>query len=1198
MPLRLKSLELQGYKTFASRTLFEFAERVTAIVGPNGSGKSNIADAVRWVLGETSLSLLRARRTEDMIFSGSEQRPRAGMAAVTITFDNSEGWLPIDFTEVTISRRAFRDGRNEYYLNGQRVRRRDVQELLAAAGLAEQSYTIIGQGLVDAALSLKAAERRTLFEEAAGIQLYRARREEALRRLETTRRNLERVQDILAELEPRLRSLERQAQRARDYEQVRADLQRLLREWYGYQWYRAQEELIEARQAWQQQESALIAARERDAELETRTTALQDRIRTWREALNVAHRDLADLHRRRERVYRDLAVADERRRALEEQQAQTRTELARQEAEVQLLEERLAAAEARVSQCTTEREEAARELEQAQAALRERRQAHAEVERTLDDLRRRLGALRGKQEHLHARLTALTQQQEHQQRELESARQALAQAEETARRARRTLNERQQTLEAARKAEAQAAAALEEARAALRERESAARAAEESHTRLQGELARLQARLDVLHQAEQALEGYASGARTLLQAVREGHLPGGQALGSALQVPPELETAIAAALGALVDGVVLPDKPAVEQALTLLERHPGRAALVPQDSQPLPSTPTPPADPDCLGLASRLVETEPALRPLVERLLGQVLVVRDRRAAARLHSQAPDMRLVTLAGEVFEPHGVVLVGQGSAGGVIRRARERRELQTRIASLTQRLTAARQTLESARHDLQTQRAVLEQAEQAQEQARTLTSQAQQAYQQAAAALEHARQQVAWHQEQIARHEQTLADVAQQAAHLSTARQNAAQSLTEIQEAIREARHRLATLPLEEFQTAVGHWETRLAVADQALRDAQARLEEVRQAAQTAKKRLTALQTRLEAQQQALAQHEQHKAELHRQENTLAEQIAALEARIRPQEESLAADEAALQALQQEAAQVREHLHRVERQHAQVQLIFARRQEALETLRERIEDDFGLVAFEYADSVEGPTPLPLEGVVEHLPRVTHISPDLEAMLKRKRAQLRRMGAINPEAQQEYEEVRQRHAFLTSQMADLREAEADIRDVIAELDALMEREFRRTFEAVAHEFREIFTRLFGGGSARLVLTEPEDLTNSGIDIEARLPGRRTQGLALLSGGERSLTAAALVFALLRVSPTPFCILDEVDAMLDEANVARFRELLEELSQHTQFVVITHNRNTVQAADVIYGITMGRDSASQVISLRLDEVSDEMAQ
>jgi chromosome segregation protein len=254
---------------------------------------------------------------------------------------------------------------------------------------------------------------------------------------------------------------------------------------------------------------------------------------------------------------------------------------------------------------------------------------------------------------------------------------------------------------------------------------------------------------------------------------------------------------------------------------------------------------------------------------------------------------------------------------------------------------------------------------------------------------------------------------------------------------------------------------------------------------------------------------------------------------------------------------------------------------------------VEDDFGLVAFEYAEDVSGPTPLPLEGMVEQLPRVRLLAPEIEESINRQRAQLRRMGAINPEAQKEYEEVKERFQFLTEQVADLHKAERDVHEVIEELDAIMEREFVRTFDAVAGEFKQIFTRLFGGGSARLVLTNPDDLTDTGIDIEARLPGRRSQGLSLLSGGERSLTATALVFSLLKISPTPFCVLDEVDAMLDEANVGRFRELLRELSQNTQFVVVTHNRNTVQAADVIYGVTMGRDTASQVLSLKLDEVS-----
>jgi chromosome segregation protein len=284
-----------------------------------------------------------------------------------------------------------------------------------------------------------------------------------------------------------------------------------------------------------------------------------------------------------------------------------------------------------------------------------------------------------------------------------------------------------------------------------------------------------------------------------------------------------------------------------------------------------------------------------------------------------------------------------------------------------------------------------------------------------------------------------------------------------------------------------------------------------------------------------------------------------------------------------------------LAHVERTNNQIQLELGRKQETLASLRQKIADDFGLVDFEYASDVSGPVPLPFDGMVEQLPAVNELPPDLEESMTRLRAQLRRMGAVNPEAKQEYRSVKERCSFLTVQMEDLHRAEADLHQVIAELDEITRHEFQKTFEAVAEQFHNIFHRLFGGGVARLVLTDPDDLTETGIDIEARLPGRREQGLSLLSGGERSLTAIALVFSLLKVSPTPVCVMDEVDAMLDETNVGRFRDLLLELSKETQFIIITHNRNTVQAANVIYGVTMGRDSASQVISLKLDEISEE---
>ena len=334
--------------------------------------------------------------------------------------------------------------------------------------------------------------------------------------------------------------------------------------------------------------------------------------------------------------------------------------------------------------------------------------------------------------------------------------------------------------------------------------------------------------------------------------------------------------------------------------------------------------------------------------------------------------------------------------------------------------------------------------------------------------------------------------------------------------------------------------------------------------------------------------------QQAAQAEEQMRDLEARLAANQTRTQPMEQALVLAEAQRAELEAAESQARTQLQSAERSHSQAQIDLARRQEEMNSLKRRIEDDFGLVAFE-VDDLATPiqTPLPFEGLVEKLSAVEVLPPEVEGQVNRLRTQLRRMGAINPEAQREHREVKERVEFLTTQIDDLRRAAGQLHDVIGELDELMRREFRVTFDAVAAAFGESFTRLFGGGSAKLRLTDPDDLSQTGIDIDARLPGRREQGLAMLSGGERSLTACALIFALLKVSPTPVCVLDEVDAMLDEANVARFRDILRDLSQTTQFIIITHNRETIQVAEVVYGVTMGRDSASTVISLRLDEAS-----
>ena len=409
-----------------------------------------------------------------------------------------------------------------------------------------------------------------------------------------------------------------------------------------------------------------------------------------------------------------------------------------------------------------------------------------------------------------------------------------------------------------------------------------------------------------------------------------------------------------------------------------------------------------------------------------------------------------------------------------------------------------------------------------------------------------------------------------------------------------ELLREKIAHFEALSMDDLLGKLSYWQTQLAVATQALTDANNHKQERHDVLLRAVKSAQIMELRKSEMAGEIDSLVDARNSLANQLLKIGQEIEEVRVLVLPAETELAQVEKTLNQWMTIDMTTRQGLSGAEHQYAQARIQFSRRQEALDALRRRIEDDFGLVAFEYDDAVSGPKPLPLDGMVEELPRIVQLASDMEENVQRQRALLRRIGPVNPDAQAEYLQVKERFEFLTTQVADLHKAEIDIQEVIAELDLLTEREFRKTFDAVAQEFRGIFTCLFGGGMAKLVLTNPEDMTETGIDIEARLPGRREQGLSLLSGGERSLTAAALVFALLRISPTPFCILDEVDAMLDEANVGRFRELLLELSAHTQFIIITHNRNTVQAASVIYGVTMGRDSASQVISLKLDELTE----
>ncbi len=1192
----LKSLKLQGYKTFAGKTDFEFAGAITCIVGPNGSGKSNIADSIRWVLGEQSYRLLRGKKTDDMIFAGSEHRPRASMASSTIIFDNSNGWLPIDFSEVSITRRAYRDSNNEYLLNGQRVRLKDIAELLGNSGLSERTYTIIGQGLVDATLALKADERRLLFEEAAGIGLYRSRREESQRRLETTFRNLERVEDILAELKPRLRSLERQARRAVEYEQVKVDLQVLLREFYGFHWYNAQNELTESRENAQVVEAMLEAVRQEQIELDQQLTTYRDTIQGLRARLGSWHREMSGLHIQRENITRDLAVSDERVRSLTAQQQSANDEIARLDAQVVSLQERAAETNQESDRLQSELTEAQAQVQQANDLLKTRQSERTQAEQDIRQSRQKLSDLNNQQTRLQARLSERETQLERQQEALNKSIRAVEQAEATLNEAEGRVQKAQHALERITEIRQQAEVDLQTQREQIAKLEDQRKSTLAQRAEQQTALARIKAQLEVIVQADRALAGYSSGAQLLLKSAQTGKLQGAKgALSSQLDVPENLETALAAALGEYLDAILVEGTTSSDNALEILVGETTRGALLPLGNLTPASPVKVPAIEGVLGLASDLVKAPVELRPAVDLLLGQTLIVQDRRAIRKaLAGQPLQARAVTLRGEVFYASGPVFAGLSGASSTLSRPRQRREYQEQVTQTEAKVADLDQKaadLERKLAELGTKETELaHDLSQKQRQERAAND----AHNQIRMEMERAGRQAQWQRDQRARLEDEIRQGVTEARGISDTLSQLEMEISQAQKILRESQSTLADLSIEDYQRQLSHWNTQMAVTERALKDTQNRQQERQAALQDSIQTQQSTQGRIATFGQALADLETRMHELRENEADLVAQVEKLQTLIDPAETELGVVEKARDGMRQAEAKARQALSMAERRNSQAQVAFNRKQERLDTLRARIEDDFGLVEFEYAADVSGPTPLPLGELVEQLPMVSNLPEGLDETIKRQRAQLRRMGAINPEAQAEYHEVKERFEFMTAQVADLHKAEADIKEVIAELDILMEREFRRTFEAVAAEFRLIFTRLFGGGSARLVLTDPDDLTETGIDIEARLPGRRSQGLSLLSGGERSLTATALVFSLLKVSPTPFCVLDEVDAMLDEANVGRFRDLLRELAQNTQFIVITHNRNTVQAADVIYGVTMGRDSASQVISLKLDEVDE----
>ncbi|MDE3074339.1 MAG: chromosome segregation protein SMC [Chloroflexota bacterium] len=1168
--MNLRKLELVGFKTFARRTEMPLSGGVTAIVGPNGSGKSNLADALRWVLGEQSLQHIRSKRTEDVIFAGSSGRPAMGMGEVVLTLDNTSGWIPLDFSEVTLTRRAHRSGDNEYFINGSRVRLRDIVDLRSRAGFGQSSYSVIGQGLVDQVLSQRPDERRALFEEAAGVRHYQAKRDQAVEQLAATRQNLLRAGDIIAEITPRLNSLRHQSERARQYEAWREELRILQVRWYASR-HRVLESQLDASegQLAAAQKGLEVAAGQVQAN-EARAGALEAERQDLERSSNDELQRVNELRRQRQQAQGQLELAGDKLSFMEQQgqdverelreMAEQQVALSQERAELTGELERLRTAEAELQQRLVEAEEEAsarlaaqrqlerqlrqarEELIEANAALSQRQQEMGGIERRMDDLERQAQQHEADIRRKSGLVAGLTERIGKLRGEVRAIR-----------------DEEEASSEAAQ-------AAREELRAA-ETKQSELQQALDGLLRKRHELA---TRLQLMAELQASMEGLGDAAKVLLKQPMDGIVG---PLAAHLSVEPGYERAIGTALGFKLQAVLVEDDEALLRALELLPESGGTLAAGPWTASGVRG-PGPGARSPKFGVRGIVaaVEVVRSSHPAVGRLLADVGIAAD--LASALAERSSWRRIATLEGDVVDSDGTVTRrGASAEEAVLKRQRALGELSAELEALDGAIKAEKGQLDDLRGGLEERRLKLAEAEDRAKESGQARQQRLNEMRDLAQQQQAAQAQMEWMRslrEQISGELQSLE--LRQAALRAQLDQSQAR-IPELQRSVGAHEAELAGLEQtaqEELQPP-GRLRVEIGVTQQRLRHLDDRLRGSDQDLAHAERQLAARRKRADERSGTL---QQLQAELRRWQQELertAAQLAGREAMVPPLRSRLSALQQELDRIRAADADARER--HVEQDKACYRLSFEaqRKRDEMEGLSASLLDELQLT-------------------VDLLPMA---DPDVPEPSKREvdalKARIATLGPINADALTEYEEVRQPHAFLTSQAADLEQAAGQLERVIAELEGLTERQFRETFEAIKVEFQRHFETMFGGGRVQLLLTEPEALNSSGIEILAQPPGKRLQSLPALSGGERALVAASLLFAILTVKPVPFCLLDEVDAALDEANVARFCQSLKILAQNTQFVVITHNRETMAMADALYGVSMNQDGVSKLFSMRL---------
>ncbi|GAB6098934.1 chromosome segregation protein SMC [Halanaerocella petrolearia] len=1182
----LKNIKMKGFKSFANRVKVDFKPSVTGVIGPNGSGKSNIADAIRWVLGEQSAKALRGSKMKDVIFAGSDKRRALSKAEVSLTLDNSDGQLDIDYDQVTITRRVTKDGRSDYLINNNRCRLKDIRKLLLDTGMGKEAYSIIGQGKVESILNGQAADRRGLFEEAAGITKHKQRKEEAVSKLEDNQQNLQRIEDIVSEVERQLGPLEKEATKAKEYKEYQAELEEIEVNLLLNKYAQLEEELDEKIAAKQQLSYQLTNVKAKVSEYDVKISNYEEDVEDLTSKIEERRSRLFTVKSEVEGLKNKLELAVERKGDLGQQKDKLSSEIKEARNKIELAQQKIKDQQKKEDQLADSLITKKNKLKSKQEKLEQIKSQLAETTTAKEEMRdNRLQQANqiNQQEH---RLETIKKELARYQKQIAGTKESKVELEKKLEEVRENKKDKSQQLEQI-KADLSSSQQRYQAKVSKKKEVTAEfKELENEYDTLKHKIDNKKSRLEALEGLAENYAGYYRGVKSLLQVADRGRLTGiCGVVAELIEVDKDYETAIEVALGSALQNVIVEDDKVGEEAINYLkENNKGRATLLPlnlinprslrnQEKKALELE-------GALGVAAQLINYDSKYDSAIKNLLGRVIIATNTRQAVEISKAANQrVKVVTLDGEVIRPGGAMTGGSYNRdNNLLGRSREINELKSKVEDLDVKLEEIGnlgiekkdqimtldkelQGLSSEIHQLELQQATVDKD-----------------YQQLKGQANRLLEEVATKDNKLDSLEQEVTTLKEQKEDLAT-NLNQLNTANSLEDSLAELAEEIKVLERkkEEVSNNITDLKIEVASIEQQQKQSRQEIDKQQELIKQLKEEIGNKKSRINRIDNKAKQLANKKEELTAAKEEKGKKVVQLGEVVNKLQSDRKEFKAKIKETQNKSQEIREKLGKLQTEYNGIKVKLGQLEVKLDNIEEKLAQEYELEVYDKLKE--------RKDVADY--------DQAESKIKELKSKMKKLEPVNLGAIAEYDSLSKRYSFLQEQHQDLIEAKESLQQVIAEIEEEMEEKFLATYQEVKAEFESIFVDLFEGGEAELSLTDSDNLLETEIKINAQPPGKKLQKLSLMSGGEKALTATALIFALLKVNPSPFYILDELDAPLDDANVNRFAQYLDKLSDKAQFIIITHRKGTMQVADALYGVTMEESGVSQLVSLELSDLA-----